>query len=136
MKRVSNFLDKAPLWKVFLLGWLIAGLLSVLVLGGLESISGKPLVVNVLVKLGLVMGFIVGGVMLTLMTSMMRKSQKFWEYAKEVGTLIDNSKTKSELEEVFKKEFQTLRSMSLGNPHSAELHRLYTIMETKHKLIN
>lgn len=136
MERVSNFLDKAPLWKVFLLGCLIAGLFCILVWGGLESISGKPLVVNVLVKLGLAMGFMVGGLMFTLMTSMMRKSQKFWDYAKEVGVLIDKCKTKSELEEVFKKEFQTLKSMSLGNPHSAELHRLYAIMETKYKLIN
>lgn len=136
MKRVSNFLDKAPLWKIFLIGWLIAGLFSMLVWGGLESIEGKPLILGVLIKLGLALGFMIGGLMFTLMTSMMRKSQKFWDYAKEVGVLIDECKTKSELEEVFKKEFQTLRGMSLGNPHSAELHRLYAIMETKHKLIN
>lgn len=136
MGRVSNFLDKAPLWKVFLLGWLIAGLFFMSLWRGLESIEGKPLALNVLIKLGLAMGFMVGGLIFTLMTSMSRKSQKFWDYAKEVGVLIDECKTKSELEEIFKKEFKTLRSISLGNPHSAELHRLYAIMETKYKLIN
>jgi hypothetical protein len=25
MKRLNNFLDKAPLWQVFIFGWLFAG---------------------------------------------------------------------------------------------------------------
>ena len=70
-----------------------------------------------------------------LMVSMMRKSTKFWNYAKEVEELIDKAETKDELSSIWKGEFQSLREQAQGGPHLSELTRQYTIMQTKYQYL-
>jgi hypothetical protein len=66
----------------------------------------------------------------------MRKSQEFWDYAKEVEALIDKADTKSELSSIHRYEFEALREMTMGGPHNTELYRLHAIMQTKYKFVN
>ena len=66
---------------------------------------------------------------------MMRKSSEFWTYSEIVEAAIEKANTKKELESIFENEFQTLRKMSQGRPHTQELTKLYHIMQTKHKYV-
>lgn len=69
------------------------------------------------------------------MTNMSNKSQKFWDYSKEVQALIDKAETQEELGSIYKNEFQTLRDLAQGGAHLPELTKQYTIMQTKYKYV-
>lgn len=73
--------------------------------------------------------------MTMLMVSMSNKSEKFWDYSKEVQALIDKAETKEELGSIYKNEFQTLRDLAQGGPHGTELTKQYTILQTKYKYV-
>lgn len=132
MKTINTFFEKAPLWQIYIFGWLFTTGFTFLVFqffpDGTESV--RNWITNL--KIGASMG-LPFGLMVVLMTSMGRKSTKFWDYAKEVESLIDKSETKEELSSIYKNEFNTLRNLSMGNPHSMELTRLFAILQTKHK---
>jgi hypothetical protein len=135
MKKLNNFLEKAPLWKVFIIGWIVGTIISCSMWSLLLLTEIDVLTLSILLKLSLFFGLFVGGGMLTLLTSMMRSSSKFWEYAKEVEKLVDEANTKQDIIDIEEDEFQKLRKMSIGNPHSYEVRRIFTIMETKYKLL-
>lgn len=129
MKAFNTFFDKTTLWKVFILGWAFTGGFSFL---SFELFSMPEANFNTItnLKIGSTMG-IPFGLLVTLMISMSRKSQKFWDYAKEVEALIDKTETKDELSSIWENEFQTLRMLAQGGAHLPELTRQYTIMQTK-----
>jgi hypothetical protein len=136
MKRLNNFLDKAPLWQIYILGWFFTGAFTASIFYGFQFIGAtKPELdfsgINC-IKMGVMSG-ILFGLMFMLMFSMMRKSQIFWDYSKEVETLIENEETKEGLQSVFENQFQELRKKCQGGPQIPELNRLYTIMKTKYK---
>jgi hypothetical protein len=132
MKRINTFFDKAPLWKVFIFGWLFTGGFTFLLFQFFPD--GRELVRDPFVnlKIGGLMG-LPFGLMVALMASMGRKSQKFWDYAKEVEALIDDAETQEKLQSIADNEFQTLVNLQMGHPHGTELHRLWAILKTKYK---
>jgi hypothetical protein len=95
-------------------------------------ISGTVLPTIVNLKIGATTG-ILFGLMFMLMISITRKSSKFWDYSKEVESLIGKAETKEELDSIYKGEFQSLRELAQGGPHLSELTRQYTIIQTKYK---
>jgi hypothetical protein len=131
MKAFNTFFDKTALWKVFIFGWLFTGGFSFLLF---ELFSMPEANFNTItnLKIGSTMG-IPFGLMVTLMISMSRKSQKFWDYAKEVEDLIDKTETKEKLQSIADNEFQTIVNLQMGHPHGTELHRLWAILKTKYK---
>jgi hypothetical protein len=138
MKKLNNFLDKAPLWQVYIFGWLFTGLWVAAIFYGFQLIdppNSKMLITGInCIKMGALLGLLFG-LMVMLMVSMMRKSTIFWEYAKVVEALIDDTTTKDDLDSIFKNEFQDLRKKCQGGPQIPELNRLYTIMKTKYKYV-
>lgn len=133
MKALNNFLEKANLFKVFIAGWLFTGGFIFLLFYLFSTVESKIDGIK-----SLVLGSLCGipfGLMFMLMISMMRKSQKFWDYAKEVEELIEKTESKSGLESIFDNEFQTLRNLSQGGPHTFELNKQYQTMKTKHKYV-
>jgi len=136
MNKIDKFYDKASLWKVFPINVLISTLFIGITLIGLSKITGESLYHfdGILIKVGIAMGIVFGG-LLTLLISENRKSNRFWEYSKEVGTLIENAKSKKELENIHNNEFQKLVSMAFAG-HIHEIKRLKTIMETSYKFLN
>jgi hypothetical protein len=95
----------------------------------------KMLTVTKNIKVGLFMG-IPFGLIFMLTTSMVRKSQKFWDYSKEVQTLIDKAETKESLQSIADNEFKTLMALHQGQPHGTELTRLWTTIKTKYKYVS
>jgi len=132
MKRLENFLDTASTWKVFIFGWVFSGVLAFLLFQFLPDGTELERDAFINFKIGATMGIILG-LVFALLNSMAKKSQKFWDYSKEVKSLIDKAETKEELSSIYKNEFNTLRNLSMGNPHSMELTRLFAILQTKHK---
>jgi hypothetical protein len=131
MKALNNFLDKDHLFKVFLFGWAFTATFTFILFAGFSTIEAQ---INLAKSAGI--GATMGlpfGLMFMLMISMMRKSTKFWDYAKVVEALIDKAETKDELGSIYKGEFQSLRELAQGGPHLSELTRQYTIMQTKYK---
>jgi hypothetical protein len=135
MNKVNKFFDEASLWKVFPINVLISILFMGITFIGLSKITGEnPYLFNdILIKVGFGLGIVLGGV-LTVLISENRKSNRFWEYSKEVETLIENAKSKKELEDINNNEFQKLLSMSFAG-HIYEIKRLKTIMETSYKFL-
>jgi hypothetical protein len=136
MKRLNNFLDKAPLWQVYIFGWFFTGAFVGSLFYSFQLIHAtRPelLITGInCIKIGALSGLLFG-LMFTLMFSMMRKSQAFWTYSKEVETLIENEEMKEGLQSIFENQFQSLRKICQGGPQIPELNRLYTIMKTKYK---
>jgi len=132
MKKINNFFDKAPLWQIFIFGWLFTGMFTFLLFQFFPDGTEIPRDWFVNFKIGFFMG-ILFGLMTLLMTSMSRKSQKFWDYSKEVQVLIDNAETKEALGSIYKGEFQSLIELAQGGPHQYELKRQYAIIQTKYK---
>lgn len=132
MKTINTFLEKAPLWQIYIFGWLFTGGFTFLLFQFFPD--GTELVRNLIVnlKIGGLMGLIFG-LMVALMVSMSRKSTKFWDYAKEVEALIDGAETQEKLQSIADNEFQTLVNLQMGHPHGTELHRLWAILKTKYK---
>ena len=132
MKTINTFLDKAPLWQIFIFGWLFAGTFIFILFQFFPDGTELPRNWFVNFKIGFFMG-ILFGLITVLMTSMIRKSQKFWDYSKEVQILIDAAETKDELGSIYKGEFQSLIGLAQGAPHQYELKRQYAIIQTKYK---
>ena len=132
MKKINNFFDKASLWQVFIFGWLFTGTFTFILFQFFPDGTEIPRDWFVNFKIGFFMG-IPFGLMTLLMTSMSRKSQKFWDYSKEVQVLIDNAETKEALGSIYKGEFQSLIELAQGGPHQYELKRQYAIIQTKYK---
>lgn len=138
MKHLNNFLEKAPLWQVYIALWFLTGSFIGVMFYGFQYIGATSPELDIsgikCITLGVMSGLLFG-LMFTLMLSMMRKSQIFWDYAKVVEVLIENANTKDELESIFKMEFKNLRRKCQGGLQIPELNRLYTIMKTKYKYI-
>lgn len=134
MKALNNFLLKAPLWQVYLFGWFFTGGFMASLFYLFPSTPELDFSGIRCLKVGALSGLIFGlAIMLAVL--MIRKSSKFWAYAETVEEIIQKASTKEELESIFENEFQTLREMSLGRPHTQELTKLYHIMKTKHQYI-
>ena len=134
MKAINNFFEKAALWKVFIVGWFFTGLFMASMFYLLPSSPDLEFSLVKCLEVGAMSGLLFGG-MVTTMTSMMRKSSKFWDFAHEVEAKVEAANTRVEVESVFENEFQELRKMGMGRPHSQELTKLYHIMKTKYKYL-
>jgi hypothetical protein len=132
MKTLNNFLDKASLFIVYLVGWFISGLFTFL-LFYLFSESTANIGAVTSAKIGALTGLLFG-LMWTLMISMHRKSNKFWDYSKEVTRLINDAKTVADTQSIYMNEFQSLVNLAMGRPHTTELTRLYAILQTKYQI--
>jgi len=139
MKKLNNFIDKAPLWQIFIVGWFFSSVFiasNIYVFNLIEPSSTKLIISGInCIKIGIIMGILIG-FMFMIMLSMGRESQIFWDYSKEVESLIDKAETKESLQSIFDNEFQDLREKCWGGPQIQELNRLYTIIKTKNKYIN
>ncbi len=139
MKKLNNFLDNAPMWKVYIFSYLVTTLFMFLIFScfnPLMTTEGQNIfTMTVILKVSALTG-ILFGLMLALMISMMRSSNRFWNYSEEVAKLINEAETKDALKGIYKNEFNKLREMMGGRPHLEEVKRLYAILETKHKYIN
>lgn len=134
-QQMYNFFEKAPLWQVYIFGIIFTGSFMTSLFYGFQYIepeASKLLGFPVCLKIGFTVG-LVFGLLVMLMTSMMRKSVIFWNYAKVVEGLIEEAKTNDELDSIFKNEFKELIRCANGGPQGPELSRIYTIMKTKYK---
>ena len=138
MKKLNNFLEKAPLWQIYIFGFFVTGSMTTSIFYGIQFIAETG-ELDFSLKAYIIFGTIMGtlfGLIITLIFSMFRKSQIFWEYStKVVENLIEKAKTKDELQSIFENQFQELRKKCQGGPQISELRRLYTIIETKSKYI-
>jgi len=134
MKTLNNFLDKAPLWQVYIFGWLFTGAFTFSLFFLIPSNPEMDLSWDKCLKAGALTGLLFG-LMVMLMVSMMRKSSDFWKYAEVVEKAIEKANSKEDLEAIFENDFQTLKGMCQGGPHNNELTKLYHIMKTKHKYL-
>lgn len=134
MKKINYIFDEAPLWQTFIFGWVFTGTFTFLLFQFFPDGTELPRNWFLNLKIGFFMG-IPFGLMTMLIGSTSRKSNKFWNYAKEVEALIDEAETKEVLQSIFDNEFQKLRKLQQGHPHGSELVKQYTKLKTKYKYI-
>lgn len=139
MEKLENFIAKARLFKIFLAMFLLTSTLvaSVFWLIFVTGLTRPDLSFTGIacIQIGIFFGLIFG-VLSVFLVGQMRESQRFWNYAKEVEEIIDNAKSRDDLESIVECEFDTLVDLSLGGPHNHELLRLKTIIRTKYKYLN
>ena len=129
-QRIENFFANTHLFKIYIFGWFSTGSIFFLFFFFLV----KEFDIITCLKIGVVTGLLFG-LILTLTISQIRKSVAFWKYAKEVEVLIEEAETQERLKIIFEHEYEMLRDLSLGGPHSQELEKLYYIMKTKFQYV-
>jgi len=136
MKKLNKFLDKASLWKVYIFGFITMTIMCFIIWCLMDKFILDNGTINfiVTIKISIAMGAITG-LMFTLMQSMIRRSNVFWDNAKILEDKADKAETKAELKELFDNDFKELKRMSQGGPHYSEIARLYAIINTKYKCI-
>lgn len=136
MKKLNKFLDKASLWKVYIFGFITMTIMCFIIWCLMDKFILDNGTINfiVTIKISIAMGAITG-LMFTLMQSMIRRSNLFWDNAKILEDKAEKAETKAELKELFDNDFKELKRMSQGQPHYSEIARLYAIINTKYKCI-
>jgi hypothetical protein len=134
MKTLNNFFEKAHLFKVWLITYPVLILFISGLVYGLDYLSGENTFTGnfMYLKFGAFMGMVLSW-MVILITSMERKSTIFWDYVKIIETLINNVKTKKELEDIWANEYQELIKNCQGGSQIGEVKRIKSIIETRYK---
>ena len=75
-----------------------------------------------------------------LMSIQMKKSEAFWNRAKEIEKEIDSATTLKELNRIVTEEFSyetgVLRKMASGPPHYQKMREMYKVIETTAKFVS
>ena len=129
-----------PIWYVIMTGFVFC-LYSLLELMVDEETKGGTLFVDNLTILKLSMGLAVPfSFLISLMSSQMKKSEAFWDRAKEVEKQIDDAETLQELNRIVTDEFSyetgVLRKMASGPPHYQKMREMYKVIETASKYLS
>lgn len=130
MIHIYNFFAKKPLWLVSLVFFGIIGLVWFSTFYWFIK-ANLTMSVQCGVCLGFVFSFIV-----TLMISQIRNSVQFWDYAKELENLIENTNTRQGLQNIVNNELMKLADLSMGTPHYEEIRRLRTHISVKSNYVN
>ena len=136
MKTLNNFFEKAHLFKVWLVIYLILIFFISSLFYGLDYISGERTFTDNLnyLKLGVLMGMVFSWLIVN-MTSMSRKSTIFWNYAEYLEELVDKTDSKEGLEKIWYNEFNELVNKCQGGAQIGEVRRLKTMIQTKYNCI-
>jgi hypothetical protein len=142
MKYLSKFFDLKPIPAFFAWGavtfLIISGLASMLIVIPFSVSPGLNLGVKVVLAVGTLCG-VLGGLIGSLTTKAMRKSQAFWDRVKEVQKRLDEAKTRKDLDSLFSEEFSDngkLRKLYMpGATQNQVMIRLHTILDTKYKYL-
>lgn len=136
MKNFINYLyDRANGITIFFTMGAVSALICYLIFYSLIVTDPSPtLKTSDIPFFSLIFG-VVGGLLFLIAVLSLRKSRKFWDYAKIVEKLIDDANSKERLDSILKWEFETLRELCIGGPQITELNRLFTIMKTKYQYV-
>lgn len=137
MNSLTKFTHETKLWKVFAINFAIIFVIGLFFIMSIDLISidiqeinlGKELIISSVIAF-------IFSYLITWLIGLARASVKFWEYSKVVAELIEKENSNlEEMERIFNVEFKKLKGMSMGEPHSREVLRLYTILNTKYKMV-
>jgi hypothetical protein len=138
MKKLNDFLNKAPLLLTYPFFVLCAFLLVFLVWSGLGYLLTEPgdpfNDTVVLLKVSGLMALIFG-LLATLMLSISRDAQKFWALADDLEAKIKSAETTNVLLALFDNDFQLLRKKSSHHVMHSRVKELYTMMKTSYKFM-
>lgn len=130
MNKFNDFMYNGNRVKVALSTFLVTSLFMTLLFIGIDLMGSKELSIFRTIVVVSLMSFIWTGLIMHVLKTG-KDSEKFWIFAKQVEVDIRNAKTRNELRVILGGDFVKLRNMSLGGPHSNEIQRLYTMIDTK-----
>lgn len=134
MKKINKFLDEANILKVWLISYPIVALFVSVLMYGLDTFIGDH-------SFGKYINYFYFGALMslpfttlfTLSISMSRKASVFWNYAKQLEEIVNNVKTKAELEHIWYNEYNELIDKCQGGVQIGEVARIRAIIETRLK---
>jgi hypothetical protein len=132
MKTLNFFFKCAPIWQIFIF-WFV--LFFLLVSGVFLIFFNFKHMDTPLYRVS----FVVSSIFSTLASLILytdRISKKFWNLSKKIRERIESANTKKDIEDIVNGDFDTLKQISLGQPHFQEIHILNAIMKTKYGLLN
>jgi hypothetical protein len=143
MKYLEKIFDLKPIpaflaWGVvtFLM---TSGLFSLLIVFPGAVRPNMDIGVKTVLGIGGIFGVLMG-LLFSFATATNRRSQAFWDRAKEVEKRLDDAKTSQDLDTIFNEEFSSdngkLKGLCIPGPHhNQEIIRLYTVYVTKYKYL-
>jgi hypothetical protein len=140
MNKINKFFDEAPLWKVYIFGYISSFLIILLVPLTLDFMlngKGSSFLSDIYIMFSIGVSFLVA-CLFVILVSNQRKNKRFWKKAKDVERLILTSKSLMQLDIIFHNDFKELKDLSfLG--HQDELKRLESLrdfMKYYHRVIS
>ena len=140
MNKINKFFDEAPLWKVYIFGYISSFLIILLVPLTLDFMlngKGSSFLSDIYIMFSIGVSFLVA-CLFVILVSNQRKNKRFWKKAKDVERLILTSKSLMQLDIIFDDDFKELKDLSfLG--HQDELKRLESLrdfMKYYHRVIS
>jgi hypothetical protein len=140
MNKINKFFDEAPLWKVYIFGYISSFLIIFLVPLTLDFMlngKGSSFLSDIYIMFSIGVSFLVA-CLFVILVSNQRKNKRFWKKAKDVERLILTSKSLMQLDIIFHNDFKELKDLSfLG--HQDELKRLESLrdfMKYYHRVIS
>lgn len=138
MKKLNKFLESSPHWVLFIFCWFLCTVVVAFTFYGMNAIlpseDVNAFTPFVCLKIGAGLG-ILFGLLMVLMIQTNGKSSIFWELARQLEAEIEETETKEQILSLYENKFNALRKRSLGGPHSTEITRIYTIMQTRIKFL-
>lgn len=125
MKKLNDFFEKAPLWQIYIFGWVLTSLFTAGIFFGLDH-ERFPLIKAL--QIGATMGIIIG-VMLMLSVSTMRGAQKFYEDCNILEDKVKAAKSREELGDLYFRDFTELRKRASHNHMYSRLREIHTRMQ-------
>ena len=137
--KLNDAINRSSNWKIYFVTLLIVTVIFYIMFRivthwGLSTPEYEKITPLITLKISFITSAIMS-IMITLMFSMSKQSDKFWGGVKELEKLIDEKNTRDELEELYQTKFKELHKLCAGPPHFTEMKRLKSIMEMKYKLI-
>jgi hypothetical protein len=134
--KTINFLNTMSLKSLAILGYLFWFILTASLFKITDLLINYTPNVDLIqsIKFGLITGLLLNSAFIFIVYND-RKSKSFWNYSTFVEDLIKKSKNRSELKSIFKKEFQELNNKSYTEDQNLEVHRIYSIINTKYNTL-
>jgi hypothetical protein len=143
MERLNKFFYETSLWLVFPISWVLTGSLLWLVFFTLDYFCYNLYFFNGMTNIRhLTIIILLGipfGIFFTFVLFAIRESKIFWDYAKEVEKLIDETDSVDDIVKLYENEWEKLRKMYIGDvnsPQRYEVIRLRAMIEIKYKTLN
>ncbi len=131
MKKITNFINTASFWKIFIAGFILTTTFVFLLSQLLDYLVGcKLMSFSQVMRFSIFLG-IIFGLMIALINTELRESDNFWAAASTLELKVKNTEDRNILNTLYDVDYIELIELARCVPHYSEVKRIRAIIETK-----